>query len=51
MYVWMMGFGDKILKKSEYGYSVEFHTARITRKLLHILELGNIRKTSEVEKL
>lgn len=38
MYVWAMRFGNKSLKKPEYVSGVEFRTARMTRKLLHILE-------------
>lgn len=49
MYVWAMRFGDKSLRKPEYVYGVEFRTARMTRKLLHILELENIIKTFENE--
>lgn len=49
MYVWAMRFGDKSLKKPEYVSGVEFRTARMTRKLLHILELANIIKTFENE--
>lgn len=44
--MWAMQFEDESLKKSEYVYGTEFHTSRMTRHLLPILELGNIMKTS-----